>query len=160
MRFFRNLFLIFASLLSFQELHAQDFYPSQRAWDKTRIQYKRIRWSYVTDQNFEVYYYGKQEAFARATIQFLDNELPRISRILGYSPYQKAKIFLYPSPADLLESNSGISFQDSKLAQEENQDKFKIEIAFRTNLADFRTQLVEELARVYVHDILFGGSPQ
>ena len=158
MRFFRNLFLIFASLLSFQELHAQDFYPSQRAWDKTRIQYKRIRWSYVTDQNFEVYYYGKQEAFARATIQFLDNELPRISRILGYSPYQKAKIFLYTSPADLLESNSGISFQDSKLAQEENQDKFKIEIAFRTNLADFRTQLVEELARVYVHDILFGGS--
>jgi hypothetical protein len=77
---------------------------------------------------------------------------------LGYTPYQKAKIFLYATPNDLLESNSGISFQDPKEAQEENQDKFKIEIAFQTNVADLHLRLVEELARVYVHDILFGGS--
>lgn len=158
MRFFGNLFLFCACLLSMHEMQAQDFYPSQRDWDKTRIQYKRIRWSYISDQNFEVYYYGKQEALARSSIQFLDSELPRIGRILGYTPYQKAKIFLYPSPADLLESNSGISFQDPKEAQEENQDKFKIEIAFESNVADLHTRLVKELARVYVHDILFGGS--
>ena len=114
MRFFRNLFFIFACLLSVHEMQGQDFYPSQRDWEKTRIQYKRIRWSYITDQNFEVYFYGKQEALARATIQYLDSELLRISRILGYTPYQKAKIFLYASSADLAESNSGISFQDFK----------------------------------------------
>jgi hypothetical protein len=109
---------MFACLLSMQEMRGQDFYPSQRDWEKTRIQHKRIRWSYLTDQNFEVYYYGKQEALARSTIQYLDSELPRISRILGYTPYQKAKIFLYPSSADLLESNSGISFQDLRKAEE------------------------------------------
>jgi hypothetical protein len=158
MRFFRNLFFIFACLLSVHEMQGQDFYPSQRDWEKTRIQYKRIRWSYITDQNFEVYFYGKQEALARATIQYLDSELLRISRILGYTPYQKAKIFLYASSADLAESNSGISFQDFKKAQEENQDKFKIEIAFKSDLEDLHIRLVEELARVYVHDILFGGS--
>jgi hypothetical protein len=158
MRFFGNLFLACCCLFSLLEMQAQDFFPSQRSWEKMRIQYKRIRWSYLSDQNFEVYYYGKQEALARSTIQYLDSELTRISRVLGYSPYQKAKIFLYASPADLLESNSGISFQDPKKALEENQDKFKIEIAFQTNVADFQTNLVEELARVYVHDILFGGS--
>ncbi len=158
MRFFRNLFFMFACLLSMQEMQGQDFYPSQRDWEKTRIQHKRIRWSYLTDQNFEVYYYGKQEALARSTIQYLDSELPRISRILGYTPYQKAKIFLYPSSADLLESNSGISFQDLAKAEEENQDKFKIEIAFKSDLEDLHVRLVEELTRVYVHDILFGGT--
>ena len=158
MRFFQILFLIIACLLSMYELQGQDFYPSQRDWERTRIQHKRIRWSYITDQNFEVYYYGKQDALARSTIQFLDGELPRITRILGYTPYQKAKIFLYPSPADHLESNSGISFQNLKKAQEENQDKFKIEIAFKSDLGDLHTRLVEELTRVYVHDILYGGT--
>ena len=139
-------------------LVAQDFYPSQRTWEKTRIQYQKIKWNFISNQNFEVYYYGKNEALARVTIQQIDAEFSRLTRTLSYSPYQKTKIFLYPSAADLSQSNAGISFINPMDAKDEDLSKFRIEIAFDQNLFHFKRALIHAVAEVYVRDILFGGS--
>ena len=101
MRLFRLLFLGLCSLLFVQQLDAQDFYPSQRAWDKTRIQHQKFAWKYLANQNFEVYYFGKHEALARTTLQILDADFQRITNLLSYTPYQKTRIFVYPSGNEL-----------------------------------------------------------
>lgn len=158
MRFYRLLFLGLCSLLIVQQTCAQDFYPSQRAWDKTRIQHQKFAWKYLANQNFEVYFFGKNEALARTTLQILDADFQRMTNLLSYTPYQKTRIFVYPSGNELAQSNSGISYANAQEAAEENRAKFQIEIAYQNEYQAFKLQLLKQLAQVYLHDILFGGS--
>ena len=137
---------------------AQDFYPTQRKVEKTRIQYHEFDWKYLSSQNFEVYFYGKNESLARNALRILDGDFTRISNTLGYSPFEKTKVFLYPSNEELFQSNSGVSLSSVAEIREENYSKFKIEIAFQENLLDFKKKLIKEVVKVYVHDMLFGGS--
>lgn len=157
MRCFRWLFFGICSLL-FLQMQAQEFYPSQRTWNKTRIQYQKFAWKYIANSNFEVYYFGKNEALARTTLQILDSEFQRVTSLLSYTPYQKTRIFVYPSGSELAQSNSGISYLDAHVAAEENRNTFRIEIAFQNELIDYKRHLLKQLAQVYLHDILYGGS--
>jgi hypothetical protein len=158
MRYFRFLLLFIYSLLLVPQVQAQEFYPSQRTWAKTRIQYQKFAWKYLANQNFEVYYFGKNEALARTTLQILDGDFQRITNLLSYSPYQKTRIFVYPSGSELAQSNSGISYADAQEAADENREKFRIEIAFQNQYQDYKQNLLRQLAHVYIHDILYGGS--
>jgi hypothetical protein len=158
MRFFRFLLLGIYSFVFVTHVQAQEFYPSQRSWDKTRIQYQKFAWKYLANQNFEVYYFGKNEVLARTTLQILDADFQRVSNLLSYTPYQKTQIFVYPSGSELAQSNSGISYADAQEAADENRTKFRIEIAFETQFQSYKDNLLKQLAHVYIHDILYGGS--
>ena len=158
MRFFRFLILGIYSFVFVTHVQAQEFYPSQRSWDKTRIQYQKFAWKYLANQNFEVYYFGKNEVLARTTLQILDADFQRVSNLLSYTPYQKTQIFVYPSGSELAQSNSGISYADAQEAADENRTKFRIEIAFETQFQSYKDNLLKQLAHVYIHDILYGGS--
>ncbi|MFM7019392.1 MAG: hypothetical protein ACKOXC_01185 [Aquirufa sp.] len=148
---------VFSFLLG-SSLYAQEFYPSQRTWDKTRIQYQKFSWKYLSNQNFEVYYFGKNETLARTTLQILDADFQRMTNLLSYTPFQKTRVFVYPSGSELIQSNSGISYADAQEAAEENRAKFRIEIAYQNDYQSYRNQLLRQLSHVYIHDILYGGS--
>ena len=139
-------------------LVAQDFYPSQRSFEKTRIQYQKFVWHFFSSQNFEVYYFSKNENLARTTIQFAESDFQKITQLLSYTPFQKTKIFVYPSQSELLQSNSGISLNSPNEVESENLSKFRFEISFSEDLSNFRKNLVKEISKVYVHDMLYGGS--
>lgn len=158
MRNFLQSFFLFLFFCSPVILLAQDFYPTQRKVEKTRIQYHEFDWKYLSSQNFEVYYFGKNEPLARHALRILDSDFIRISNVLGYSPFEKTKVFLYSSTEELFQSNSGVSLSSVAEIKEENYSKFKIEIAFQDNLIEFKKKLIKEVVKVYVHDMLFGGS--
>lgn len=158
MRALVGLLLLFFAFLGSQPVVAQDFFPSQRPEERTRIQYQHFTWKYYASQNFEVYYIGKNEALALKTIQMLESDFSKITEILSYTPFQKTKVFVYPSQSEYLQSNSGISLSNAEEVREENLSKFRIEIAFSENQETFRKHLVREVSNVYVHDMLFGGS--
>ena len=120
------LVLLLANFCS--RLVAQDFYPSQRPFDKTRIQYQNFVWHFFSSQNFEVYYFGKNENLARTTIKFAESDFLKITQLLSYTPFQKTKIFVYPSQSELLQSNSGISLNNPDEVENENLSKFRFEI--------------------------------
>jgi hypothetical protein len=42
--------------------------------------------------------------------------------------------------------------------EEENLAKFRVEIAFKDNLGSFKQELTKQVARVYLQDLLFGGT--
>jgi len=150
--FFAVLLLLF---LVPKELKAQS---SQWIPENHRIQYQKFQWKYVGSSNFEVYYFDKNEALAKSTLSYLEADFGRITDILSYSPYQKVKIFLYPNHETWLQSNSGISLANSAAVAEENLAKFRVEIAFKDNLVDFKREITKQVVRVYLHDLLFGGS--
>lgn len=157
-RFFQLIFLSIILSLAFLNASAQDFFPTQRKVEKTRIQFQKQSWKYISSDYFEVYFFGKNEGLARNTLQILEAESPRMLELLGYTPFQKVKIFVYPSQGDLFQSNYGISFENSTEIKINNLEKFRIEIAFQNNLNQFKNELLKGLADVYVHDMLYSGS--
>ena len=155
----RNLISFFAIFLflslGFTKLYGQD---SQWIPENHRIQYQNFQWNYISSSNFEVYYFDKNEALAKSTLTYLESDNGRITEILSYTPYQKVKIFVYPNHETWLQSNSGISLANSADVAEENLAKFRIEVAFKDNLVAFKQEVTKQIVRVYLHDLLFGGS--
>jgi hypothetical protein len=156
MRILKSIFVVLLLLsLAPKELKAQG---SQWIPENHRIQYQKFQWKYVGSSNFEVYYFDKNEALAKSTLSHLEAEFGRITELLSYSPYQKVKIFLYPNHETWLQSNSGISLANSTDVSDENLSKFRVEIAFKDNLSSFKQEITKQVVRVYLHDLLFGGS--
>jgi len=156
MRIFTTFFLIlFALICSSQELSAQG---SQWIPENHRIQYQKFAWKYVGSSNFEVYYLDKNEALAKSTLAYLEADFVRVTELISYSPVQKIKLFIYPNHETWLQSNGGISLANAKEVEEENLSKFRIEIAFKDNLAAFKQELTKQVAAIYLHDLLYGGS--
>ena len=155
----RNLYSFFAIFLflsfGLTKLYGQD---SQWIPENHRIQYQNFQWNYISSSNFEVYYFDKNEALAKSTLTYLESDNSRITEILSYTPYQKVKIFLYPNHETWLQSNSGISLANSADVADENLAKFRIEVAFKDNLGAFKQEITKQIVRVYLHDLLFGGS--
>lgn len=155
----RNLYSFFAIFLflsfGLTKLYGQD---SQWIPENHRIQYQNFQWNYISSSNFEVFYFDKNEALAKSTLTYLESDNSRITEILSYTPYQKVKIFLYPNHETWLQSNSGISLANSADVADENLAKFRIEVAFKDNLGAFKQEITKQIVRVYLHDLLFGGS--
>jgi len=150
--FFAVLFLLSFTL---PELKAQG---SQWIPENHRIQYQKFQWKFVASSNFEVYYLDKNELLAKSTLSYLEADFVRIIELISYSPVQKVKIFIYPNHESWLQSNSGISLADARDVEEQNLAKFRIEIPFKDNVGSFKKELTKQVARVYLQDLLFGGS--
>lgn len=157
-RIIQFLFLVLFSCFGLFRVQAQEFFPTQRKIEKTRIQFQTQSWKYISSDLFEVYFFGKNESLARNTLQILESESPRMTELLGYTPIQKAKVFVYPSQDDLFQSNTGISFESQQDIRVYNLDKFRIEIAFQDDWVQYKNLLLKSLAEVYVHEMLFSGS--
>lgn len=150
--------LLLALLLWFSACAQLEAQSSQWLPENHRIQYQKFQWKFVASSNFEIYYLEKNEPMAKSTLAFLEADFVRVTELISYSPVQKVKIFIYPNHESWLQSNSGISLANAKDVEEENLSKFRVEIAFKDNLGSFKQELTKQVARVYLQDLLYGGS--
>jgi hypothetical protein len=148
---------ILAVLWCYSSAQAQR-YPSQEQFGKNRIQYRTFDWKIFKTSNFEVYHYQGGINLAKLTAQFAESEFDRITEILGYTPYNRIKIFLYNSPGELLQSNMGLATFGDLDDQALDLAQSRIEIAFTGDQISFRKKLVTEISRLFVYDMLYGGN--
>ncbi|MCU0340464.1 MAG: hypothetical protein MUE30_11325 [Spirosomaceae bacterium] len=146
-----------AGLLLGSVAHAQN-YPSQEQFGKSRVQYERFDWKILKTNNFEIYHYGAGTPLATLAAQYAESEVDRITEALSYTPFNKVKIFLYNSPQELLQSNIGMANSGNLNEIELNLAKSRVEIAFTGDQITFRKQLIQEISRLFVYDMLYGGS--
>lgn len=149
--------VLFALLWALVPAQAQR-YPSQERFGKNRIQYRTFDWKIFKSSNFEVYHYQGGTNMARLTAQFAESEFDRITELLGYTPYNRIKIFLYNSPGELLQSNMGLATFGDLDDQELDLAQSRVEIAFTGDQISFRRNLVMEISRLFVYDMLYGGN--
>ncbi|WP_373330737.1 hypothetical protein [Salmonirosea aquatica] len=149
--------ILFALLWAIFPAQAQR-YPSQEQFGKNRIQYRTFDWKIFRSSNFEVYHYQGGTNMARLTAQFAESEFDRITELLGYTPYNRIKIFLYNSPGELLQSNMGLATFGDLDDQELDLAQSRVEIAFTGDQISFRKNLVMEISRLFVYDMLYGGN--
>ena len=132
--------------------------PSQEQFGASRVQAHRFDWKLLKTNNFEVYHYDAGTPLATLTAQYAESEFYRITELLSYTPPNQIKIFLYNSPQELLQSNIGLASLGVLNENEMNLAKSRIEIAFTGDQVSFRSQLVREITRLYVFDMLYGGN--
>ncbi|WP_428657069.1 hypothetical protein [Runella sp.] len=155
--FITRLLWMGAVALLAQSVEAQN-YPSQEKFGKNRVQYQRFEWKILKTNNFEIYHYGAGTPLATLAAQYAESEFDRITEALGYTPYNRIKIFLYNSPQELLQSNMGMANSSDLSETELNLAKARLEIAFTGDQISFRKQLIKEISRLFVYDMLYGGS--
>ncbi|GAA4451859.1 basic secretory protein-like protein [Nibrella saemangeumensis] len=133
-------------------------YPSMEQFGKNRIQYRQFDWKLVKTANFEIYFYQDGNQLANLAAQYAESEFDRITELLGYTPYNRIKVFLFNSPQELAQSNIGLSTHGDLNGREIDLAKSRLEIAFTGDQISFRRQLVHDITMLFVYDMLYGGS--
>lgn len=131
---------------------------TREVFGKNRLQYLEFDWKYYSSINFDVYYYGKGGKSARKATEYLEEEFERITDIVGYSPYFKAKIFIYNSIAEMQQSNVGVNSSSHRIGGQTDFVKTYVEIANPGSLIGLKQELVMGLSELILNDMLFGGS--
>ena len=152
-----SLFIIIA--LGINRATAQNYYAStQEEFGKNRIQDKRFEWLTIRSNNFEFNYYRGGDKIAQNAAKISESEYDRITELLGYTPFTTMKIFLYNSPKDLEQSNIGLTAPIDLDGTILNLAKSRVQIAYTGNEEEFKKELVRQIARLFVYDMLYGGS--
>ena len=143
-------------LLVAQSARAQ---TAQEPFGRVRIQHKQFSWQQLSTQNFTVLYYGGGEPSARRAAEYAEQELQRITALIGYYPYSKTTLMFYNSVGDLRQSNVGL-INDHQVNGGETQlaRMSKVQIAFTGQETDFKRVLSTQLTEVLLNDMMYGGS--
>ncbi|HLL96204.1 MAG TPA: hypothetical protein VK404_14585 [Spirosoma sp.] len=155
----RNKYLLLLGLwLGALSMAMAQNYPSLERFGKNRIQYRSFEWKTIRTANFEIYYYQGGNQIANLTAQYAESEFDRITELLGYTPYNRVKIFLFNSPRELAQSNIGLNAQGGLTSRELDLSKSRVELAFTGDQISFRRQIIRDISMLFVYDMLYGGS--
>ena len=155
MRWIFRILITIYGLGVFSLSHGQQ---AREVFGKNRIQYKQFNWTYLSSENFDVYYYDDRRKVATDAIQYLEGEFDRVTDLIGYPPYLKTKVFLYNSITDLQQSNMGLNNTQFNVGGETEFIKPIVEIAHPGNLDEFKEELIYKMADLMVNEMMFGGS--
>ncbi len=155
LRIFRiNLTVLFLGFL-WQNSFGQ---AAQQPFGKNRLQYKNLEWNYFTTPNIDVYYYQNGEELAKTATTLGEQEFARITDFLGFTPYSKLKFYVYQSSSDLQQSNIGLEDDNAITGGKTNFSKAIVEVAFTGNMLELRRDMGLGLARILVHDMVYGNN--
>ncbi|WP_229238894.1 hypothetical protein [Emticicia sp. C21] len=145
--------------IGIQTAFAQSYFSStQEEFGKNRIQEKRFEWLTIRSNNFEFNYYRGGDKIAQSAAKLSESEYDRITELLGYTPFTTMKIFLYNSKKDLEQSNIGLTAPIDLDGSILNLAKSRVQIAYTGNEETFRKELIRQISRLFVYDMLYGGS--
>lgn len=150
-------FTIFALILLYfiPEAFAQ---RANEVFGKNRIQYRSFEWLYLSGENFDVYYYDGRRAVATEALHYLESEFDRITDLIGYAPYYKARIFLYNSLADQRQSNVGLNRAAYSVNGEIEFVKPYIEVSYLGTAQEFKRELLFKVTDLMINEMMYGGS--
>lgn len=154
-----NKFILITLLLIGSYCHAQQYYgASQEEFGGNRIQYRRFDWSTIRSNNFEFNYYRGGERLAQDAARIAEGDYDRITELLGYTPFTTMKIFIYNKPNELAQSNIGTASPIELDGGILNLSKSRVQIAYEGNDDKFKREIIKQICKLFVYDMLYGGS--
>ncbi|MFN3841217.1 MAG: translocation protein TolB [Cyclobacteriaceae bacterium] len=131
---------------------------AREVFGKNRIQYRSFDWQFLTGENFDIYYYDGRRDIATQALQYLESEFDRVTDLIGYAPYYKAKVFIYNSMADLRQSNVGLNHTFYNINGEIDFIKPYVEVAHLGTAQEFKDELLFSITSMLVNEMMYGGS--
>jgi hypothetical protein len=150
-----KIFLFSILSLLFWAAYAQN---SQDQFGKSRIQYKRFEWQYISTINFDIYYSEGGKDLAGNVARYAETDFARITEMLGFSPYSKIKIIVYNSISDLRQSNIALEDPNYMAGGQTNFVKSKLEIAFQGRQVQIKKDISFGISQLMINTMMYGGS--
>ena len=147
--------IVFWLLLFSQFANAQF---NKNTFGKNRVQHKKFDWQYMTTNNFEIYFYEDGQEIAELAAQYAENNFSKNIDLIGFSPYNKIKIFIYNSVVDLQQSNIGVDNQDFAVGGQTNFIRNEVGLAFTGDRVSFQKSLQLGVARTLISEMMYGGN--
>ena len=132
---------------------------SKEPFGKNRMQYTRFDWNFFATDNFEMHYYRGGKDIAEMGGKYLEEQFPRLAGIIGYYPYSKTKVYIYNSIAELQQSNVELNAKSKfTIAGETDFVRPLVEVAHDGRMESYQKELVKNVTKLYIEDMMFGGS--
>ena len=131
---------------------------AQQVFGRNRVQYSFLDWKFISSNNFDIYFHQGGESMAREAIKISEREFSRITETIGYSPYNRIRIYLYDSPSRLAESNVGLEASGSILGGKTSFIKNIVEVAHPGTQQELQLQLSKGISKAMIYDMMYGGS--
>jgi len=129
---------------------------TQRPFNKNRVQFKDFEWRFKTSPNLEFYYYEYGSRLSDFAILYAEEEFNRIADLIGYSPTQKIRLFIYNSVTDLMQSNVGLNTELLAIGGQVNFIRPIIEVPFTGSLYAFKQEVSKGIAQVLLNEMMYG----
>ncbi|HEX8547781.1 MAG TPA: hypothetical protein VF691_12520, partial [Cytophagaceae bacterium] len=65
---------------------------SSETFGRNRLQFKTMKWRYISTYNFDIYYYDGGKELAEFTAEFAESDFERVTNLTGFTPYSKIKL--------------------------------------------------------------------
>ena len=154
--FFKRKFILGLGVIVLCTLYSQAQHFNTK-FGQNRIQYDAFGWAYISTNSFDVFYTRGGEVYAQEAVDFLETEFPELTDRIGYAPYTKLKILIYNSVHELQQSNTGIGGDVYTIGGKTTFVKLQAEVAYPGQAYKFQADLIYELSRVLIADMMYGG---
>ncbi len=122
------------------------------------MQSKRLNWRTLKSNNFEFNFYKGGEVAARKGLVIAEEEFNRITNILGYTPYNDIKVYIYNNQKDLFQSNLRLNSVGDSKGGTVNLSRSRVQIPLSKDDAIFKKDLIRYISRLCVYDMLYGNT--
>lgn len=151
----KPLIYLLLMLVGIAPLHAQF---AQSEFGKNRIQYRQFDWRFIATPNFDIYYYDGGYELAVLAAKFAEEDLGRVTELVGFAPFSKIKLYIYQSITDLQQSNIGIAQQGLEVGGQTTLIRSDVEVAFTGTKQDLKKELARGVADMLIFEAMYGGN--
>ncbi len=123
---------------------------------KNKVQYRKFDWKIYTTPHFEIFFYEGEEEPVRFASMVLEEELDRLTSILGRSPNSKIPVIIYANHSDFEQTNVILDLIDEGVGGFTELYRNRIVIQFNGSYEDFRHVLTHEMTHVIQSSSLVG----
>lgn len=127
---------------------------------QNRVQYHDFTWQFYTSENFSVYFYLGGQELGKFAAQIAENHLEEIQTKLEFRINHKIEILVYNHLSDLKQTNIGIGLDEQNTGGVTHIIGFKAFVYFNGSHRDLERQIKEGIAKIFINDMLYGGSIQ
>ncbi len=127
---------------------------------KNRVQHHEFDWMEYESPNFIAYWYAGGRTLGQAAIQIAEMDFEEIQNLMEHRINKKIQLIIYNDLTDLKQSNIG---SEETFVNTGGQTKIvgnKVFVYFDGNHTNFRKQVREGIARVYMNTMMFGSNLQ
>lgn len=118
------------------------------SFGKNKVQYSKFNWKIHPTPHFEVFFYEGEEELAKFASIVLENELQRMTSILGKPPATKVPIIIYANHCDFEQTNVILDLIEEGVGGFTELYKNRVVVPFTGSYEDFRHVLTHELTHI------------
>lgn len=156
----KKIILLIFGLLIINHAFSQFYQGHQMTFGKNRIQYRNFEWRYTRYAKYDIYYYKGGRALAHFAQKYIDQAIREYERFFDVKLRKRLMFIIYNNLTDFKQTNIGLFTGNVgvELPATTQIIDNKVIIYYQGNLSQFHTQLRQELAHIFIKEVLYGSA--